>query len=338
MKKLGIGVVGVGTFGELHARLYSEHPLADLLGVADLDERKANKVADSYSTKAYTRFEELLADPAIQAVSIAVPDPFHKEPAVKAAEAGKHILLEKPLATTVKDAKAILETAEQNGVKLMVDFMNRWSPPFSLAKQAIDNGDLGDLLYINMKLNDTIYVPTKMLSWADKSSALWFLGSHAIDLILWLVNDDVEQVSCVSRSRVLKNRGIDTPDFYHSVLEFQHGVVANLENSWILPESGPTVFEFTAEIVGTQGKIDIDTARNGCIRFSAQEKYAYPDMFGAVNVAGEIRGFAHTAIDHFVRCVLEDKKPAITGEAGLIVTRIITNLEEAQQKRQPVRI
>ncbi len=338
MEKLGVGVIGVGVFGGLHARFYSEHPLLNLLGVADIDAAKAKKVADKYHTKAYTRFEELLADPAIKAVSIVVPDPLHREPAVKAAEAGKHILLEKPLATTVEDGKAILAAAEKNGVKLMVDFMNRWSPPFALAKKSIENGDLGELLYINMRLNDTVFVPTKMLSWAGKSSVLWFLGSHAIDLILWLVKDKVERVSCVSRSRVLKPRGIDTPDFYHSVLEFKNGVVANIENSWVLPESGPTVFEFTVEIVGTQGKLDIDTARNGCLINSTQGKYAYPDLFCVVEVAGKLGGFAHTAIDHFIQCVIEDKQPAIEKEAGLVVTELITKLEEAQKKGQPINL
>ena len=98
------------------------------------------------------------------------------------------------------------------------------------------------------------------------------------------------------------------------------------------------MFEFTTEIVGTQGKIEIDTARNGCIINSTQGKYAYPDTFCVVEVAGRLSGFAHTAIDHFIRCVIDDKKPAIKKEAGLVVTEIITKLEEAKEKRHPVSI
>lgn len=338
MDKLGVGVIGVGTFGELHARLYKEHRLTNLLAVADINEEKAKKIAEKYGAKAYSRYEDLLKDPEIKAVSIVIPDPFHKGPCVSASEAGKHILVEKPLATTVEDAKVIIETSEKYKVKLMVDFMNRWNPPFSMAKESIESGEIGELLYINMRLNDSIFVPTEMLSWADKSSVLWFLGSHAIDLLLWLVNNEINQVSCISRSEVLKNRGINTPDFYHSVLEFENGVVANLENSWILPNSGPTLFEFTAEIVGTKGKIDIDTAHNGCIIKANQEKYYYPEVLCTPEVAGRMSGFAYTAINHFIECVLDDKEPSITKETGLNVTKVITKLQEAEEKHQFIHI
>jgi len=338
MEKMRVSVIGVGTFGEIHARIYSEHPRVDLLAVADINEATAKRVADKYNAKAYTKYEEMLRDPNITAVSIVVPDMLHREPCIKAAEAGKHILIEKPLATTVEDGKAMIEAAKKNNVKLMVDFMNRWSPPFSLAKKSIEEGEIGELLYINMKINDSIFVPTKMLPWAEKTSVLWFLGSHAIDLLLWLVGDMVDGVSCISKSLMLKKMGINTPDFYHSVLEFKNGVVANLENSWILPESGPTLFELTAEIVGTKGKIDIDTARNGCIIKSTQEKYSHPDAFCLVEIAGKMRGFGYTALDHFVSCVLEDKEPWIKNSTSLDVTRIITKLEEASQKREFIKI
>ena len=109
MEKIGVGVIGVGVFGEIHARFYSEHRLTDLLAVADINEKRAKHVVDKYGAKPYTRYEDMLADPQIKMVSIVVPDPLHREPCVRAAEAGKHILLEKPLATTLEDGRAIIE-------------------------------------------------------------------------------------------------------------------------------------------------------------------------------------------------------------------------------------
>jgi predicted dehydrogenase len=337
MKRVAVGVIGVGTFGEVHARIYSEHPCAELVAVSDIDKARAEKVGAAYKAKAYVRYEEMLKDPRIEAVSIVVPDMAHRDPCVAAANAGKHILLEKPLATSVEDGKAILEAVQRNKVTMMVDFMNRWSPPFSLAKKSLDSGEIGELLYINMKLNDAIYVPTKMLSWAGSSSVLWFLGSHAIDLALWLAGSPVEEVFCTSTSKVLKGMGIPTADFYHSVLQFKGGAVANIENSWILPESGPTLFEFTAEIVGTKGKIDIDTARNGCIIKSTPQKYQCPDTYCLVEVAGQMRGFGHTAMDHFISCVAEKKAPWIENASSLRVTELITKLEESVKARRLVK-
>ncbi len=337
MKDIAVGVIGVGTFGEVHARIYHEHPRTELVAVCDTDRARAEKIAALYGAKPYVRYDEMLKDPRIKAVSIVVPDVAHRDPCVAAANTGKHILLEKPLATSVEDGKAILEAVDRNKVTMMVDFMNRWSPPLSLAKKSLDAGEIGELLYINMKLNDSLFVPTKMLSWAGKSSVLWFLGSHVIDLVLWLVGSEVEEVFCTSTSKLLKSLGIPTADFYHSVLQFKNGVVANLENSWILPESGPTVFEFTAEIVGTKGKIDIDTARNGCMIKSTPGKYQDPDLFCLVEIAGQMKGFGHTAIDHFISCVAEGKAPWIEKTSSLRVTELITKLEESVKARRFVK-
>jgi len=329
MRTIGVGVIGCGTFGTLHARLYSEHPLAKLVAVADIDKARADAVARRYGVEAYADYNELLQRPDIEAVSIVVPDHLHRDPCVSAAKAGKHILVEKPLATTIRDAEAIIAAVEQSGVKLMVDFMNRWSPPFQIAKRSIETGELGDLLYVNMKLNDTLQVPTKMLSWASKSSVLWFLGSHAVDLLLWLVDNRVKRVSSLATWKVLASQGIDTADAYHSVLEFENGVVAFLETSWVLPNTLPTAWEFTAEIVGTQGKVDIDTAQAGCIRKFTERSYNYPDVFCSPEIDTRVAGFAALALDHFVKSVVEDKKPPISLEDALRVTEIIVRLEEA---------
>jgi predicted dehydrogenase len=331
-------VIGVGTFGAIHARIYSEHPHVDLLAVADINETTSKRAADAYGIVGYTGYEELLNHTGIQAVSIVVPDSRHRDPCIKAAESGKHILLEKPLATSVADGKAIIEAAEKNKVILMVDFMNRWSPPFAAAKRSLQAGEIGDLLYINMKLNDSLFVPTKMLSWAEESSVLWFLGSHTIDLVCWLVDDVVDSVSCISKSRLLNQLGIATADFYRSTLEFSNGVVASIENSWVLPEAGPTVFEFTAEIVGTRGKIDIDTARSGSIIKTSGNSYTYPDSFCLVEIAGRLRGFGHSAIDHFIHCLNGSEEPAVKNDTCLEVTRIIAGLERAAQERKTIRL
>ena len=329
MEKIGVGVIGVGVFGEIHARFYSEHRLTNLIAVADINEKRAKLVVDKYGAKPYTRYEDMLADPKIKMVSIVVPDPLHREPCVRAAEAGKHILLEKPLATTLEDGRAIIDTCKKHGVKFMVDFMNRWNPPFSMAKETIESGEIGKVQYINIRLNDSIYVPTKMLSWAATSSVLWFLGSHAVDLVTWLLNDNVQRVFCISRSKVIAERGIDTPDFFHSVLEFRNGVIVNMENSWILPNSSPTIYEFTTEIVGSKGKIDIDTAQHGAIRKSSGDKYSFPDILCIPSIAGRISGFAYTAMNHFIECVADDKEPEVTKESSLEVTRVLLKLLES---------
>ena len=105
----------------------------------------------------------------------------------------------------------------------MVDFHNRWSPPVVLTRDNIEKGNLGKIISAYVRLNDTVQVPTRLLSWAAKSSVLWFLGSHTVDMLRYLLDDEVERVYAVSRSEVLRGKGFDVPDIYQSILEFKTG-------------------------------------------------------------------------------------------------------------------
>ncbi|HMQ30778.1 MAG TPA: Gfo/Idh/MocA family oxidoreductase, partial [Chloroflexaceae bacterium] len=130
MERQGFALVGAGVFGERHAQAYSRHHAAELVAVCDLDLPRAEGVAARYGARYATDdLARVLADPAVRAVSVATPDHAHREVAVACARAGKGLLVEKPLATTVEDAETIVAAARAAGVTLMVDFHNRVSPP-----------------------------------------------------------------------------------------------------------------------------------------------------------------------------------------------------------------
>ena len=206
MDRVGFGVIGAGLFGENHALVYSRLPGVELVAVCDQNEARAREVAERYGARThYTDYAQLLAEPDIEAVSIATPDFAHAEIALAAAQAGKHILCEKPLATTVEEAQAIVDAAARAGVKLMVDFHNRVNPPFVAARDSVRNGAIGTPAYGYARLSNTTFVPLEMLSWADRSSALWFLGSHAVDIMRFILNDTVVRVHAVSRSGILRS-------------------------------------------------------------------------------------------------------------------------------------
>ena len=145
-------------------------------------------MAERYGAARHTtELCSVLEDPAIHAVSIATPDHAHRDVAVACAEAGKHLLVEKPLATTVADAEAIVAASERAGVTLMVDFHNRLNPPMVAAREAVARGDIGKPVYVYARLSNTIAVPEDMLRWSGHSSALWFLGSHMADIVGWIL-------------------------------------------------------------------------------------------------------------------------------------------------------
>lgn len=338
MEKVGFGIIGAGQWGELHARVYASSPHVILAGVCDLIEHRAESIAQAYGAVHYKDYAELLADEAISAVSIVTPDFAHAEIALAAAEAGKHILVEKPLAMTVEECQAIIDAAKRSNVKLMVDFHNRWSPPFYKAWEAIRRGDIGEPQHVYYRLNDTIYVPTTMLTWAEKSTVEWFIGTHSIDTIRWLLQDEVRRVYAVSRSRVLTKMGINTPDFYQVTLEFNSGATAHVENSWILPKTTPNIIDLKCEIIGDKGALYLDTSHARILEKYTETEASYPDVLVMPQIYGAQMGFAAESIRHFIDCVLHDREPRVTGEDGLIVTQIIQAIEQSARTNNPVEI
>ncbi len=334
--KTGFGVIGTGLWGEMHIQTYATHPGAKLVAVCDLDEARLKEITGKYGVRGYTDYREMLRqEPDIAAVSVATPDFAHLEPALAVAQAGRHLLVEKPLATTVADAEAIIRAAQEAGVILMVDFHNRWNPPFNQAKSAIEAGELGQPRLVYARLNNTLFVPTRMLKWTARSATIWFTGSHVIDLVCWLVGDEVTRVYSVARSGVLKALGLDTPDFFETILEFKQGAVAVVENCWILPDSEPTAIDFKMQIVGSKGALQIDPSHNRVIE-KYTDKLTYPDALVMPAVFGQIKGFAMESIKYFADCVIDGRPPMVTGEDGLAVTRIVCAAIESAAKGQPV--
>ena len=339
MEQIGFGVIGTGIVGGAwHAHVYSRLPQSKLVAVCDLNEARATEIAAKYGVDAvYTDYRELLACPDIQAVSIATPDFAHREVAVAAAEAGKHILVEKPLATTVEDAEAILNAAKKAQVKLMVDFHNRVNSPFLNAKRSIENGEIGKPAYIYARLSNTTLVATKMLPWAAKSSGLWFLASHTVDMAHWLLEDEPRRVFAVSRSGVLKEMGVDVEDFHTAIVEFERGAVVTLENVWILPETAPNVFDMKFNVVGSKGYLQINTSDHRAMQLYTQEQASLPDVFGITfDDSPRIGGFVLESIARFVDAVVNDAPVVASGEDGLLVTRVLTAITESAQSGQPV--
>jgi predicted dehydrogenase len=338
MEKVGFAVIGAGVFGQVHASVYADHEAARLVCVCDIDEQKARDAASRFGARWCTDYREAVADPEVQAVSVTTPDFAHMEIAAAAARAGKHVLCEKPMATTVEGCRQIIESAKASGVILMVDFHNRFSPPVALAKQAVDNGEIGDVRLLNWRLNDTIFVPTRMLSWSARSSVNWFLGSHVVDTICWIVGRAPRRVFSVCRSDVLRAKGIDTPDFYLSVLEFDGGAVAAVENCWILPESHPSIVDVKAEIIGSAGAIYIDSTHHRAIQKYTADACTYPDVLVRAEIHGKQTGFAVESIRHFIDCVRHGKQPLATGEDGLRATRVLLAIQESGETGEPVAV
>jgi predicted dehydrogenase len=338
-KKHRFGVIGAGLWGEAHAEVYATHPWAELAAVCDSDRSRAERVAKRFGApRVYTDYREMVKDSGVDAVAVATPDFAHRDPVVAAAKAGKHVHSEKPLATSREDAEAIAAAVRASGVTYMVDFHARWNPPFAIARRNIEEGALGRIMSAYFRLNDTISVPTSMLSWASKSSILWFLGSHTVDTLRFLLADEVERVYSVSRAEVLKERGIDVPDLYQSVLEFRSGVVATIENNWIVPDTNPAVNDFKVNILGSKGMINMDLTNNQLFERYLETSSDHPDCLVKPQVRDRHVGFAYEAIRDFVECLALGRPVQASLDDGLRVTSVILAIMESAAVRAPVTV
>jgi len=336
MDKLRFGVIGLGTFGEVHLQAYSGHPAAELAAVCDLDEGRLEAAGERYGVGArFTDYRDLLAMDGLDAVSVVTPDFAHADIVVDAIKSRKAVLVEKPLATTIQDCDRIGKALRANPVPFMVDFHNRWNPGVSRMRDAIEAGDIGKVQMAYHRLSDTVFVPTRMLSWAGSSSLLWFLCSHCLDTLRWLLQDDVARVYTVSGSRVLKGMGIETADYYMSVVEFGQGARAVIENCWTLPDSNPSVVDFKLEVVGDKGALYFDPSPERLLKSTGQE-ISTVDTYACLRVHGKAVGFAVESILHFVDCLQAGREPIAGFEDGREVTRIVLAMEESVRQGQPV--
>jgi predicted dehydrogenase len=337
MSQINAAIIGAGTWGATHAAILSEYSSVKLTGVCDVNRTKAEALAAKFGIpddQVYTDHREMLKKCPIDAVSIVTPDFLHREFAVDAANAGKHILLEKPMATTRQDVADVMNAVQRNNVRIMVDLHNRFSPPFAVAKAALDAGEIGEPYSAYFRLNDAKWVATDMLPWAAKSSILWFLGSHSLDTLRWFFGDEVEQVYSVSRKGILAGAGVDTEDIFQTILEFRHGGIATMENGWITPNTHPCVNDIKFNITGTRGMFNLDLSNNQMIEKFTETKSERPDVLVNHFVHGRAMGFAYQSIRHFVDRLVDGKPFLISPEdAANTSLAIIAILESAKMHR-----
>lgn len=325
-ERIGASVIGVGTYGEIHVRTYKKDHRVELLKVWSRSKERAEEIGRKYCCAYTNNLEEIVSDERIKIVSISTPDFAHVEPAVMMLKAGKDLLCEKPMATSIKECEDILEAQKASGAKLMVNFHNRWYPPIVEAKRTILKGEIGEPINAFVRLSDVITVPTKMLPWAANSGPEWFLLPHAIDIVRWLFNQKSKRVFALGKRGVLRGKGIDTFDVVQAQVEFTESI-ATFESSWILPTSWRNnLVEFRVDIYGEKGRIGVDANSEG-IEIST-DRHKTPLLYDFVTEEEPIK--------YFIDCVINDKNPTPNGEDGLEVTRIIEAIVKSLEKRDVV--
>lgn len=335
MQGIGVGIVGSGTMAKIHARVVREDPRTHIAGWVSRQPEPAG-LEEFGAVPVHATVEAMLNDDSVRIVIVATPDFAHRDASVAAARAGRHVLIEKPLAMSGADAEAILTAVRDSGVHGMTLFNQRWAPPYWLAKQELAKPDAGQPIMAYARKNDTLHVPTEMISWADRSSPSWFLSSHDIDLVTWFFEAPAIEVYATAVRKVLIGRGIDTPDAVQAQVRFAGGAVATFESSWVIPNGYPTVVESFVEVLTTERHIHVDRKVEQ-LEITTSERTSYPRT-GGTTIGGRQIGPAASAVRHFIDVVADGADQIIPLEHSVRVTWILEAIEQSYLSGAPAQV
>lgn len=328
------GIVGTGIMGTLYARLISEHPKTELAAVAGITREHVDSLAKHFGVPGYLNHQDMFSRERLDAVYIATPDFAHTQIVLHAVAADLHILLEKPMTMRAAEAEAIVETlSKKPRLKGMLRYGNRWSPPFVAAKQRVESGELGQILSVNVRLNDTIYVPTQMLSWAHQTTPAWFLMTHALDVISWLTGQKATRISANGVRSHLLEMGVDTYDVIQALIRYENGTTGLFESGWVLPLSMPSTVDSKYEIIGSRSTLVIDQLHQTVTHASGSYKFPSTLM---TEIDGKLEGYLVYTLSAFVQAIENDLPSPVPFETGLENVRILEAIHQSVEENRPV--
>lgn len=331
MSKVRVAVIGCGAIAQRrHIPEFASNPNVELVAFADPVTERAQKMAEEYGGNSYSSYEQLLANEKVDAISVCTPNYLHASVSIAAANAGAHVLVEKPMATTAEEGEQMIEAAARNNVYLMVGHNQRLMPPHVKARELLDSGKLGKVLTFR-----TAFGHPGPEGWSMDGRESWFfrkeeaimgamgdLGVHKSDFIRYLLNDEVSEVG--SFIGTIHKVGTDVDDNATCILRMKSGAIGTLVASWTQYRGGDNSTVLWCENgvmkIGTEsGEEVIVELTNGTV-----EHYKVGAM--ATNDKQVPSGI----IDTFVESIVMSTPPSISGEEGLRSLKVILAAFESQ--------
>ena len=342
---VGFGIVGCGMISNFHARALEETRGARLVACFDQRPDAARKFAESAGCKPYDALDDMLRDPAVDAIGIATPSGAHMEPAVAAARAGKHVIVEKPLEITLRRCDAIIDACEKAGVKLATIFPSRFHDSSIKLKRAVDGGRFGRLTvgdaYVKWWRTQEYYDSGAWRgTWAlDGGGALMNQAIHTVDLLTWLMGPVAELTSMTA---TLAHERIEVEDTAMAALRFENGALGVIQAT---TAAYPGYLK-RIELHGTDGSAVLeeeDLKKWDFKKPTAADRRIQEDMKNARSTGGGASDPA--AIGHhghavefkdFVDAIQKDRTPSIDGREGRRSVEIILAIYKAAETGRAV--
>jgi predicted dehydrogenase len=328
MKKISAAVIGVGSMGKNHARIYSELDGVELSAVCDIDEETARRVSDRYKCHYYTDCRKMLEEEDVDVASVAVPTNAHKEVALACIERGVNLLVEKPVSDTLSSARKIISAAKEKDVKLTVGHVERFNPAVVELKKRVSEGALGRVFKVSAKRVGPF--PERIRD----VGVVIDLATHDLDVMRYLTGSEVVRLYAETERRINTNH----EDLLSAVLKFEDGTVGSLDVNWLTPEK---IRELS--VVGENGMF--------VVRYLTQElffyenvnaklkTYDYSDILMGIS-GGNVLSIRvrkteplKAEVASFVECVRKNKPPLVSGEDALKALELAHALIKSSSER-----
>ncbi len=304
MSVIRIGVIGLGWFGEIHCETIIGVPTLELAALCTRRPDRLKQQAEKFAVrKTYTDYRDLVADPDIDAVSIVTMWDQHTGPAVAALKAGKHVFLEKPIASTIAEAQMISTVGSQSKGILFIGHICRFNPRYRMAKQRIAAGEIGKIVSLSSRRNIPAAWTPEIL---NKIGPIVGDAIHDTDLMLWFTGDRI----VTAYAQTVSVRNLKHPDIGQTMYQFAGGATATLETVWCMPEKTPFDIDERMTIIGTEGFIHVqDTFPN--LGIAGKDKFHSPDTTYWPQFEETRGGALKSEFEYFANCIRMGKTPTV---------------------------
>ena len=336
MQAINLAFIATGFMGTLYARIASQLPDVRVSALLDINPDKVLPLSKEINAPVYigTDYDKMLTEhPEIDGVIVATPEDAHAAPAIAVLRAGKNLLVEKPLATSIQNAQAILSAASENKNAItMMGYSLRFDPRYAAIKASCERGEVGDIIHIVARRNMPLAVLKRLE--ARVEGPFW-VGVHDIDMMRWITGSNVKKVMAVVTKKGLEDWKINGS--YFALLTFENGVIASLENSWTPCDLTGRAQPYVFKVEGTRGQVQV-RSYDMAVTIYQEKGIIEPDTVYMPTIYGNYTGVYRDQIAYFVRCLRNKQQTDIPIEQGLNVVMAAEAIIRSAAEHQEITI